>query len=117
MTSWRVEGCEVQRVERIDVPGLHERAEHDPTMQILDVRERAEWDAGHIPGSVHAAYHDLDALPEGLDPRKPIAVICASGQRSAVAAGLVQRLGADSVLHVAGGGVPTWRRAGYHIEA
>ena len=64
----------------------------------------------------HTPYHDLDALPEGLDPRRPIAVICASGQRSAVASGLVQRLGVETVLHVAGGGVPKWGRAGYPIE-
>jgi len=52
-----------------------------------------------------------------VDPARPVAVICASGQRSAVAAGLVLRLGADTVLHVAGGGVPAWRRAGYPIES
>jgi hydroxyacylglutathione hydrolase len=117
MTSWRLEGREVRRVERVDVPGLRERVERDPTLQVLDVRERAEWEAGHIPGAVHTPYHDLDSLPPGLDPGRPIAVICGSGQRSAVAAGLVRRLGADTVLHVAGGGVPAWRRAGYHIES
>ena len=115
MTSWRLEGRDVQRVERIDVPGLHERTDGDPDVQILDVREAAEWRDGHIPNSAHIPYHDLQALPPDVDPARPVAVICASGQRSAVAAGLVQRLGADTVLHVAGGGVPAWRRAGYPI--
>ena len=41
----------------------------------------SEWDAGHIPGSVFTPWHDIDELPAGLDPAKPIAVICASGQR------------------------------------
>ena len=117
MTSWRLEGRDVRRVERIDVPGLHERTQDDPDLQILDVRETAEWEDGHIPGAAHTAYHDLDALPPALDPARPVAVVCASGQRSAVAAGLVQRLGAATVLHVAGGGVPAWRRAGYPIES
>ena len=66
---------------------------------------------------MHTPYHDLDELPPGLDAARPVAVICASGQRSAVAAGLVQRLGAPVVLHVAGGGVPSWGRAGHPIEA
>jgi hydroxyacylglutathione hydrolase len=117
MTSWRVEGRDVRRVERVDVDGLRKRLERDPAVQVLDVRERREWDEGHIPGAAHTAYHDLDALPDGVDPGRPIAVICASGQRSGVAAGLVQRLGAETVLHVAGGGVPAWRRTGYPIEA
>jgi hydroxyacylglutathione hydrolase len=81
------------------------------------VREADEWRDGHIAGSTHTPYHDLDALPPDVDPARPVAVICASGQRSAVAAGLVQRLGADTVLHVAGGGVPAWRRAGYPMES
>ena len=75
----------------------------------------AEWDAGHIPGSLHVPYHDLDGMPDGIDPERPVAVICASGQRSAVGAGLVQRLGATHVVHVAGGGVGTWQRNGWPI--
>ena len=116
MTSWRLEGRDVRRVERIDVTDLRERTQRDSDVQILDVREAAEWRDGHIPGAAHTAYHDLDALPAELDPERAIAVICASGQRSAVAAGLVQRLGAITVLHVAGGGVPAWQRAGYPME-
>ena len=117
MTSWRLDGRPVQRVERIGVERLHELRAADAGLQVLDVREVAEWRDGHIPGALHMPYHDLDELPPGLDPGLPVAVICASGQRSAVAAGLVQRLGAPVVLHVAGGGVPSWGRAGHPIEA
>jgi hydroxyacylglutathione hydrolase len=85
-------------------------------VQILDVRERTEWDAGHIPGSVHVPYHDLGTLPEALDPARPIAVICASGQRSAVGASLLKREGAEQVLHVVDGGVGTWAAAGWPVE-
>jgi rhodanese-related sulfurtransferase len=42
-------------------------------------------------------------------------VICASGQRAAVGASLVQRFGASEVLHVVDGGVGTWTRAGYPV--
>jgi rhodanese-related sulfurtransferase len=61
---------------------------------------------------VHAAYHDIAAIPDGLDPDRPIAVVCASGQRAAVAVGLLERFGAREVLHVVDGGVGTWARAG-----
>jgi hydroxyacylglutathione hydrolase len=115
MTSWREERRPVQRVERVDVPDLHERWQNGG-LQVLDVRERSEWDAGRIPGSVHMPYHDIHAMPDGIDPAQPVAVICASGQRSAVGASLLQRFGADDVLHVVGGGVGTWRRAGWPVE-
>jgi hydroxyacylglutathione hydrolase len=113
MTSWRAEGRDVERVERIDVPKLHER---DGSMQILDVREQKEWDEGHIPDSVHMPYHDIHSLPDGLDPQSPIAVICASGQRSAVGASLLKAHGAAEVIHVVDGGVPLWERLGFPIE-
>jgi rhodanese-related sulfurtransferase/glyoxylase-like metal-dependent hydrolase (beta-lactamase superfamily II) len=113
MTSWREEKRPTEAIERIDVPALHERIDE---VQVLDVRERSEWDAGRIPGSVHAPYHDLRAIPEAIDPSRPAAIICSSGQRSAIAASLLRRLGAGQVLHVADGGVGTWREHGWPIE-
>ena len=84
-------------------------------IQILDVREQDEWDRGHIPDSLFVPYHGIQGIPAGLDPSAPVAVICASGQRAAVGASLVQRFGASEVLHVVDGGVPAWGRAGYPI--
>jgi glyoxylase-like metal-dependent hydrolase (beta-lactamase superfamily II)/rhodanese-related sulfurtransferase len=113
MTSWREEHMPTNSVERIDVDGLHERAEE---VQILDVRERAEFESGHIPGSVHTAYHDIHGIPDGIDAERPVAVVCASGQRSAVASSLLLCHGAREVLHVVDGGVGTWERKGWPIE-
>jgi rhodanese-related sulfurtransferase/glyoxylase-like metal-dependent hydrolase (beta-lactamase superfamily II) len=113
MTAWRAEGRDVARVERIDVRELHER---NGSLQVLDVREDSEWQKGHIPDSLHVPYHDIDSIPDGLDPEKPVAVVCASGQRSAVAASLLKAHGVDEVIHVVDGGVPLWERLGYPIE-
>jgi rhodanese-related sulfurtransferase len=109
MTSWREERLPVERIERITVTQLREREDE---LQILDVREQDEWDAGHIPGSVHTPYHDIHGVPDGIDPERPVAVICSSGQRAAPAGSLLRRHGAREVLHVVDGGVPAWGRAG-----
>jgi glyoxylase-like metal-dependent hydrolase (beta-lactamase superfamily II)/rhodanese-related sulfurtransferase len=116
MTAWRAEDREIARIERLRAADLRARADEDPALQILDVRERDEWEEGHIPGSIHTPYHDLHELPDGLDPAGPVAAICASGQRAAVAASLVARLGGKHVVHVVEGGVDTWRRAGNRLE-
>ncbi len=117
MTSWREEKLAVERVQRMTVPELHERWQaNGDLLQVLDVREQGECDAGHIPGSVHEPYHDIRALPDGIDPTAPVAVICGSGQRSAVAASLLQRYGAQEVIHVVDGGVPLWKREGWPVE-
>jgi hydroxyacylglutathione hydrolase len=113
MTSWRAERREVERIERMTVEDIARRQDG---MQILDVRERSEWDQGHIPGSLHAPYHDIHSLPEELDPDRPVAAVCASGQRSATAASLLSRYGAREVVHVVDGGVPLWGRLGHPLE-
>jgi rhodanese-related sulfurtransferase len=47
MTSWREDQLAVASVRRMTVEELHA---HRDDVQVLDVRERSEWDAGHIPG-------------------------------------------------------------------
>ena len=116
MTSWREERRPVEGIERVDVERLQARREADPALQILDVRERGEWEERRIPGSLFCPYHDIHELPEGLDADRPVAAICSSGQRSAVAASLLQRFGAREVLHVVDGGVSEWGGLGLPLE-
>jgi glyoxylase-like metal-dependent hydrolase (beta-lactamase superfamily II)/rhodanese-related sulfurtransferase len=116
MTSWREEKRPTASIERVDVPELHRRLAQNRRLQLLDVRERAEWQQGHLPGAIHLPYHDIHGVPPGIDARAPVAAICSSGQRSALAASLLARDGADRVLHVADGGVGTWAAAGWPIE-
>ncbi len=116
MTSWRQEGRDVERIGRMALDDLPARVEAQPDLQLLDVRERSEWDEGHIPGSTFAPWHDIVEVPEGLEASRPIAVLCASGQRAAIAASLVQRFGGRQVIHVVGGGAPKWGRLGHPME-
>ncbi|HET9103885.1 MAG TPA: rhodanese-like domain-containing protein, partial [Solirubrobacteraceae bacterium] len=96
-----------RRIERLGVSELAEQIRRgEPDLQILDVRERSEWEAGHVAGSVFEAWHDITGVPDGLDPARPIAVVCASGQRAATAASLLERYGAQRAIHVVDGGVP-----------
>jgi hydroxyacylglutathione hydrolase len=117
MTTWREERRDAQSLERIDPASLRDLAQDDASVQILDVRDRSEWDEGHIADSIHVPYHELHAFPDGLDAKAPIAAVCSSGQRAGVAASLLQRLGAERVLHVVDGGVRTWRERGWPMES
>jgi hydroxyacylglutathione hydrolase len=113
MTSWREDKRPTRALRRIDVPTLRELSDQ---VQVLDVRERAEWEDGHVPGAVNIPYHDLRGIPDGIEKAQPVAVMCSSGQRSAVAASLLARAGVPHVIHVADGGVGTWRDHGWPIE-
>ncbi len=98
------------------VPELYERWEAiDDALQIVDVRERAEWEEGHIPGSVHGPYHDIDEIPEELDRsgrwRRSARPGSARGRGEPAAAAW-----RGHVVHVVEGGVPSWGRQGWPIE-
>jgi len=116
MASWRQERRPADRIERLPLPDLQARLVAEPELQILDVRERSEFAAGHIPGSQVAPWHDIRGVPDDLDGAEPIAVICASGQRAATAASLLRRYGAERVIHVVEGGVPAWGALGNRLE-
>ena len=64
---------------------------------VLDVRQRQEFDGGHVPGALNIPLHELvnriGEVPEG-----EVWVHCASGYRSSIAASLIDRAGRTVVL-------------------
>lgn len=61
----------------------------------LDVRTKAEYDAGHIPGTVHIPVDVLRDNLHLLDRSKPIYVNCQSGLRSYIACRILSGSGYD----------------------
>jgi hydroxyacylglutathione hydrolase len=117
MSAWRSEGRPVQRIEMIDPDGLAERLDREEAPIVLDVRGNDEFAEGHIPGSVHVPYSQLIQRLDELPRERTIAAICSGGKRSGLAASLLQREGFERLLHVANGGVGTWRRRGHQVES
>lgn len=117
MTNWRQERHPSGHTDRVAAADLIGWLSKEPQLQLLDVREHHEWEAGHVPGSVSTPWHDVKGIPEGLDPTRPIAVICAVGVRAATAASLLKRYGADDVIHVVDGGVPVLQSLGMQLES
>ncbi|MBA2688046.1 MAG: MBL fold metallo-hydrolase [Gemmatimonadaceae bacterium] len=84
-------------------------------LQILDVRTSSEHAEGHIAGSKSLALQSLASTFEQLDPARPIAVHCAGGTRSAIAASLLASHGFRDVANVTGG-FGAWAKAGLPVE-
>ncbi len=116
MTNWRQERHPADHTDRVAAADLRGWLATEPKLQLLDVRERHEWDAGHVPGSVFTAWHDIAGIPDGIDANRPVAVICAGGMRAATAASLLKHHGAQDVIHVVNGGVPALAEAGLDLE-
>jgi hydroxyacylglutathione hydrolase len=115
MTNWRQERQPVNETERLPAEELARRLSGGEELQLLDVRELREWEAGHVPGSTFTPWHDVAGIPAGLDPARPIAVLCAAGVRAATAASLLKLHGAEDVIHVVDGGVPRLEREGVRL--
>lgn len=75
------------------------------THRVLDVRQRPEWDAGHLDGSLHVFVGDLPSRIRDVPRDADLTVACATGHRSAIAASLLDREG-FAVRLTARGGIP-----------
>ncbi len=112
MSTWQEAGLPIQQLSQIAVETLHSMR-HD--LKILDVRDKSEWEEGHIKGATHIPYYFLVQRLQELDNTQPLALICASGQRSSIACSLLQKNGFTQLFNVVGG-MDAWNEAGLEIE-
>jgi rhodanese-related sulfurtransferase len=99
-----------RRQREMDVRELEER---QGELQIIDVREPYEWEAGRMEGSVLIPLNTvLSGGEDGqLDPSRPVAVLCKSGNRSELAATMLRARGYDA--QNVEGGLEAWEDAGH----
>ena len=86
------------------------------TGPVLDIRQDAEYSAGHIPGASHLELGALAANGTRIEPG-PLTLICGHGERAMTAASLLAAAGHHD-LTVAVGGPDDWATAtGCHLQA
>jgi hydroxyacylglutathione hydrolase len=100
----------VAQVERIAAANLAEEMAGAHAPVVLDVRNPAEFDAGHLPGAVNIPLPTLAARMDEVPTDRPIAVYCASGYRSSVGASLLLAAGRD--VQELQGGYAAWEASG-----
>jgi len=115
--AWRDAGRPVEAGASIGIDALAAsvRAGGSEAPFVIDVRQPSEYEAGHVPGSLHIGAGDLPDALERLPADRPIVTICASGYRSSVAASMLRAAGFERVAAVAGG-VPDWAARGYPLD-
>jgi rhodanese-related sulfurtransferase len=84
---------------------------------IIDVREPAEFAAGHVLGAKNVPLARLAAPTPDLLKRKerPVIVYCDGGDRAAKAAAALKKHGFARVANLAGG-IKAWQDAGLPVE-
>ncbi len=70
---------------------------------LVDVRTPLEFADSHIEGAINIPASDLRTRYKELNPEKLTYVICSTGNRSSLAASILQKHGFKEVYNVAGG--------------
>jgi hydroxyacylglutathione hydrolase len=115
MAAWQAEGLPIARVPVISVEELYHEHERGVASKVLDVRQDAEWRAGHLPRAIHIEGGRLYVGELPLPKEEPLVVHCGHADRSTVAISLLQQRGYDN-LTLLYGGFSTWQAAGYPVE-
>ncbi len=105
------------RIRETDAATVRARQESGDRFTLVDVRERDEWDRGHVPGAVHLGKGVIERDAEAAlpDPDAEIVLYCGGGFRSALAADALGRMGYTNVSSM-DGGWKAWTDAGYPTE-
>jgi sulfur-carrier protein adenylyltransferase/sulfurtransferase len=118
MTTYRELLSQVKsEIDEVDSTRVNALLAGDDPPVLIDVRDRDEWDEGHIPGAIHVPRGNLESRIEGAAPDKdrPVILYCASGSRSAFAAKTLEELGYENVASLSGG-FSEWKRNGLPFD-
>ena len=114
--AWRDRGLPVEQTGTISARALHQQRDE---YAVLDVREAAEFEAGHIPGALHIYVGELEQRFEELEDTfgkdHPIAVTCGVGHRGGLGTSILARAGFSDVWNVIGG-MKAWNALELPIE-
>jgi glyoxylase-like metal-dependent hydrolase (beta-lactamase superfamily II)/rhodanese-related sulfurtransferase len=104
--AWVAAGLDIETTELIEPDRIDRR--------VLDVRQAAEFAAGHVPGAAHV---ELGSVPTATVPSGPLATMCGKSERAMTAASILQRAGHDDVTVIRGGFTAWSTFAGHDLAA
>ena len=93
----------VQRASRLTAAELRSRRDEIEGLQLVDIRNPGEVEAGTIDGSALIPVGQLPGRVSELDPSAPTVVFCAGGYRSSVGASVLREAGFSDVSDLLGG--------------
>jgi hydroxyacylglutathione hydrolase len=96
--------------ERASAPMLAEELSGADPPLVLDIRTPREWTTKHIDGSVNIPLNHLQERIAEIPRDRRIAVHCAGGYRSSIAASILHQYGITLLIELAGG-LAAWEAA------
>ena len=99
----------------VDVSPEWVRERHEAgEIQLVDVRETYEWEAGRLAGARHVELERVASQAPTIDKDTPVVFYCRLGARSGMAANAFRRAGYDA--YSMDGGITAWDARGLPLE-
>lgn len=103
-----------QRIQEANAQTVKQWIDQGETLILIDVRERIEWDNGHLPNAMYLGKgiieRDIETMVPDSDTK--LVLYCGGGYRSALAADSLQKMGYNNVWSM-DGGYREWNEANY----
>jgi rhodanese-related sulfurtransferase len=112
---WREEGLDLGSISIERCEQIQETVQSRSSFQLVDVRSRAEWLKGHLPGAISMPLLDLDQKKDVVDPSKPSLVYCHEGYRATTAASILLRESGGEI-GILIDGIEGWSALGLPLE-
>ena len=114
-TQWRQEDMDLTSIPTVGCVWIRQALESGEAVQLVDVRSRAEWLKGHLPGAISVPLLDLEAAARRIDPSSPSLVYCREGFRATTAASILLRESSNDI-RIFVDGFEGWLASGLPLE-
>lgn len=113
--DWRDLGLDLASIPVQRTQSIQENREPDATLQLIDVRSRAEWLKGHLPGAISLPLLDIESNSQTVDPARQSVIYCHEGFRATTAASILLRKSGASI-GILIDGIEGWLASGLPLE-
>jgi rhodanese-related sulfurtransferase len=112
--EWRERGMELASTPIERSESIRNTAS-SPALQLIDVRSRAEWLKGHLPGAISLPLLDIESKAATIDLNRHSLIYCQEGLRATTAASILQRE-SDAPVCILIDGIEGWLASGLPLE-
>lgn len=109
ITDVAATGLELKTSDVIDIEEF-KKAVESPDVQIVDVRNATEYNAGHVDGAKNVFVGTFEDNLDKIDKKENTVIHCQSGDRSAIAYSLLIKHGFKNISNFSGG-MAAWKKA------
>jgi glyoxylase-like metal-dependent hydrolase (beta-lactamase superfamily II)/rhodanese-related sulfurtransferase len=103
--AWKKAGEKIDLIIDVESDELAMDIPHDPNLQVIDVRESAEFTEGHVKNAINLPLHEMADLAQiaNFEENQNLYVHCGGGYRSVIACSVLKSHGMHNLRNVVGG--------------